>query len=260
MAARSAAPRLRTVRSLAVLTLAVLAAAAVPDAARAQAADTTEVDGLFEPTRTRVGLALEVATPVGAFDEFVDTGWGLGLSLAHDLTADGVLGVRVEGGWGRYGRATRRVPFSFTVPTVFLELDVDNQVGRLTAGPQLALPLGAVRPFVHAGVGISYFTTRSSVEGTDDFDGLDRRREFASTTHFSDVTLALAAGGGLSVRVSRGEHPVGILVSAAYLENGTAEYLRNEDLRRLAEGDLDVAPVTSDTDQVAIRAGVEIGL
>ena len=103
-------------------------------------------------------------------------------------------------------------------------------------------------------MGFTYFTTRSSVEGTRD------RREFASTTHFSDLTPALGAGGGLTVRLSGGEHPLGLLLSATYLRNGEAEYLRNEDLRRLAEGDLLVQPVTSDADLVSVRAGVEVGL
>lgn len=224
--------------------LAAGAVAAAPDGARAQ----SPID------RTRAGAALEVAVPVGAFADFVDTGWGVGLSLAHDLTADGVLGLRVEGGWAQYGRASRVVPFSFTLPQVFLELDVENQMGHFTVGPQLSAPLGAVRPFVHAGVGFTYFTTRSAVEGTRD------RREIASTTHFSDFTAALAAGGGLTVRLSGGDHPMGLLLSATYLRNGEAEYLRNEDLRRLAEGDLLVQPVTSDADLVSLRAGVEIGL
>lgn len=224
--------------------LAGVAAVASPDAARAQS----------PADRTRVGAALEVAVPVGAFSDFVDTGAGVGLSLAHDLTADGILGLRVEGGFAQYGRASRVVPFSFTLPQVFLNLDVENQMGHFTVGPQLSAPLGAVRPFVHAGVGFTYLTTRSAVEGTRD------RREFASTTHFSDFTLALAAGGGLTVRLSGGEHPLGLLLSATYLRNGEAEYLRNEDLRRLADGDLLVQPVTSDADLVSVRAGVEIGL
>lgn len=249
MAMRTGAPRPE--RSfLPLLAVSLLASAAVGAPAPAAAQE----GGVFEASRTRVGAALEVAAPVGEFADFVDTGWGLGVSLAHDLTADGVLGLRVEGGWAQYGRASRVVPFSFTLPQVFLNLDVENQLGRLTVGPQLSAPLGPVRPFVHAGVGFSYFTTRSSVEGTRD------RREFASTTHFSDITPALAAGGGLTVRLSGGDRPVGLLVSGAYVHNGTAEYLRNEDLRRLAEGDLLVEPVTSAADLVSVRAGVEIGL
>lgn len=233
------------VAGLAAACLLVTSAAVVaPDRARAQA----PVD------RTRAGAALEMAVPVGAFADFVDTGLGVGLSLAHDLTADGILGLRVEGGFAQYGRASRVVPFSFTLSHVFLNLDVENQMGHLTVGPQLSAPLGAVRPFVHGGIGFTYLTTSSSVEGTRD------RREFASTTHFSDFTLALAAGGGLTVRLSGGDHPLGLLLSASYLRNGEAEYLRNEDLRRLAEGDLLVQPVTSDADLVSIRAGVEIGL
>lgn len=224
--------------------LAAAAAALSPDAVRAQ----------WPADRTRAGVSLEAAVPVGAFADFVDTGFGVGVSLAHDLTSDGVLGVRLEGGFAQYGSARRAVPFSFTVPQVFLNLDVENQMGHLTVGPQLSAPLGAVRPFVHAGAGFTYLTTRSAVEGTRD------RREFASTTHFSDFTLALAAGGGLIVRLSGGDHPLGLLVSATYLRNGEAEYLRNEDLRRLADGDLLVEPVTSDADLVSVRAGVEIGL
>lgn len=229
---------------LAACLLAASATAVAPGQARAQA----------QADRTRAGAALEMAVPVGAFADFVDTGWGVGLSLAHDLTADGILGLRVEGGFAQYGRASRVVPFSFTLPQVFLNLDVENQMGHFTVGPQLSAPLGAVRPFVHAGAGFTYLTTRSSVEGTRD------RREFASTTHFSDFTLALAAGGGVTVRLSGGDHPLGLLLSATYLRNGEAEYLRNDDLRRLAEGDLLVQPVTSDADLVSVRAGVEIGL
>mgnify|MGYP006279294981 CR=1 FL=1 len=259
MTDRAAASRPRTILVLlAACGLAVSALAVVPGPARAQSEEATA------PSRTRVGLALEVAEPVGEFDRFVDTSWGIGLSLAHDLTSDGVVGLRVEGGWSRYGNVSRRVPFSLTARSVFLDLDVNNQMGRLTAGPQLTLPLGPVRPFVHAGVGFTYLTTRSTLESTDRRDRLgDRRRdgrELASTTHFSELTPALAAGGGLSVRVSGGEHPVGLLLSASYVRNGTAEYVLNQDLDRLAEGERDVTPIRSEADLVALRAGVEIGL
>lgn len=229
--------------------LSVASLVGAPSGAEAQAEDRPGTD-----PRTRAAIGLEASLPVGEFRRFVDTGWGLGLSLVHDLTPDGVIGLRAEGSWARYGHVSRRVPFSRTVRTVLLDMDVENTISRLTVGPQLSVPLGGVRPFVHAGVGFSYLATTSSVEGTRE------RRDLASTTHVSDFTPALVAGGGLSLALSGGDHPVGLLVSGSYLRNGTAEYLRNEDLGRLVDGDLLVSPVTSEADLVTVRAGLEVGL
>lgn len=233
----------------ALAAAALLLLAAAPGAVSAQA---TGPDGADH--RTRVGLSLEVAEPVDEFDDFADTGVGIDVHLTHDLLAGGALGLRVDGGWVRYGDFTRRVPFSLTVPAVALDLEVENAITTVTGGPQFVLPLGPVRPFAYGGVGFSHFATTSSVEGTRD------DREFASTTNFDDFALALTAGGGLSVRITGGDHPLHAVVQGAYLHNGEAQFLKNEDLRRVADGDVLVSPVTSDADLLKLRLGVEIGL
>ena len=171
--------------------LAALAAVVlVPATARAQA---EEEPG---PVRVHAGLALDATLPVGQFADFVDPGFGLAGSLTWDVSPSGVLGLRLDGAWAQYGSVTRRVPLSPTVPFIDVEVQTDNSIATVAAGPQLTVPADGVRVFLHGGIGFSYFATRSSVRGTSDSE------DFASTTNFDDFELALVGGAGTWIRLS----------------------------------------------------------
>ena len=221
----------------------------LPVAGEAQASE--EESG---PVRAHAGLALDATLPVGPFADFVDPGFGLAGSVTLDLGASGVVGLRLDGGWARYGRVTRTVPLSPTVPFVDVEVRTENSIATVALGPQLTLPGEALRAFVHGGIGFSYFATRSSVRGTSDTE------DFASTTNFDDVELALVGGAGIWVRISGGRTPLHLLFEADYVRNGDARYLTEGDLREGSDGTVEISPTESDADFVSLRLGVGIGL
>lgn len=206
------------------------------------------------PVRAHAGLALDAVVPVGEFADFVDTGFGLAGSVSYDLPPAGVLGLRLDAAWARYGSVTRTVPLSPTVPFIDVELQTDNSIATVAVGPQITLPAGGVRAFVHGGIGFSYFVTCSSVQGTSD------NEDFASTTNFDDFELALVGGAGTWIRLSRSRTPLHLLVEADYVRNGEASYLREGDLQEAPGGGTQISPVRSDADFLSLRIGLGIGL
>lgn len=233
------------------LTILAAGLAAVGLSAVEGAAQEAEQRG---PVRAHAGLALDAAVPVGDFADFVDTGFGLAGSLSFDLPPAGVLGLRLDAAWAQYGSVSRRVPLSSTVPFIDVELQTDNSIATVAVGPQITLPAGEVRAFVHGGVGFSYFVTRSSVRGTSD------NEDFASTTNFDDFELALVGGAGTWVRLSGGRTRLHLLLEADYVRNGEASYLREGDLREGPGGTTEISPVRSDADFLSLRIGLGIGL
>ena len=128
--------------------------------------------------------------PVGDFAQNVGTGYGVAGHLVLAIP-EGVLGLRIEAAGLIYGSETVLVPVSPRVPRVFDEVTTENWIFGLTLGPEVMLRRGAVRPYAHAQIGFSYFSTTSEVAGEGDL------LPFARSTNFDDFTFALRAGGGL---------------------------------------------------------------
>src|SRR5207247_1494257 len=68
-----------------------------------------------------------------------------------------------------------------------------NSITTLSFGPELALPMGRVRPYVHAGRGELLFRTTSSIKGTNSSE------DIASTTNYKDNAGAWLLAGGVRV-------------------------------------------------------------
>ncbi len=102
-------------------------------------------------------------------------------------------------------------------------------------------------------VGFSYFATTSSASGEDDFV------EFASSTHYDDVTFAVSGGGGLYLRLANGRRPVSLDLSAHTLVNGETTYLREGSIIETGGG-LAFAPIRSEANLVMVKLGVSIGV
>ena len=117
------------------------------------------------------------------------------------------------------------------------------------------LPSGAVRPYLNGTVGLSYFFTRSSVEGSADLE------PFASSTNFDDATFAWAAGGGLYIPLRRGrKNPLSLDIGAQYHANGEARYLREGSIQEDGTGEIFFDPIRSQTNLITYRLGITVGL
>jgi hypothetical protein len=196
-----------------------------------------------------VGGGLALSVPQGEFDDHVGPGGGLNLHGGWGAPG-GVLALRGDLDLSIYGSETFRVPLSETVQRVSVDVTTDNWFGNFRVGPQLMVPRGPVRPYVHAQIGFSYFATTSGVSGSDDFDN------FASTTNYDDVSFSYAVGGGVYVPLHQGRRgTLALDLNATYLHNGRVSYLTEGDIHD-SGGDLVITPHRSQANVVLVRLGV----
>lgn len=207
-----------------------------------------------QPPRVHSGGAFVIAAPVGEFDDYVGTGWGLSGHLVVNLEREGLLGVRIGGGFVNYGRETRRVCFSQTVGCrVEVDLTTTNNIFFAAIGPELAVPTGPIRPYINASIGFAYFATTSSVE---DITGTD---EIASTTNFDDFTGAWHTGGGIRIPLGTST-PIRVDLGISYHGNGQVEYLTEGGIIDNPDGSITLDPILSDANLLTFNIGVSIGI
>lgn len=231
-----------------LLQLAVIAALA--GNARAQAP--------FEPARPQwyLGIGGIVSEPQGEFAESVGTALGLAFNTRYNPAGAMGFGLRADFAFIRYGSNVRPTCFSITVGClVQLEVVTSNDILLFNLGPEWVLPGGPVRPYVTGNVGLAHFYTHSYVRGLDDPDD----DSFGETTNISDSSLAWRGGGGLLVRLVRGEISVDLDLAAFYHRNGVAEYLTDVDIRD-HQGGIGLSPRRGETNFVSFRLGVSFGL
>ena len=185
----------------------------------------------------------------------MNLGVGTGLGGLVFLDERGFAAIRVEGSFVVYGHESHRTSLSPTVPFVDVDVSTTNSILAMGVGPQVYLGSGPLRPYFFGTAGFSYFITETSVSG-DRYD-----EPFASTTNFDDFSLALAAGGGLSVSLREGDNPISLDLAALYQHNGLTEYLTDgaENLHALPRGGWRASPVVSDANLVTYRVGVSLG-
>lgn len=223
-----------------------------PSVLQAQFSDFDEPRG---PSRAFAGIHLMVAQPLGEFDDYIDWGGGIGGEFLYAFDPQGAIGLRAHLGIMIYGHETKRVPLSETLGRIRVDVSTSNNIFVFGIGPQVMLPSGTVRPYLNGTVGVSYFFTQSSVEGSADFE------PFASSTNFDDATFAWAAGGGLYIPLRKGRrHPLSLDIGAQYHANGEARYLREGSIQEDGSGDIFFDPIRSQTNLITYRLGITVGL
>lgn len=232
--------------------VAAVAAALGPGAARGQRFQEPYAVG---PVRGELGLNGILAVPVGEFADYVDLGGGVGGFGVFFVDDRQVFGLRLDASWIIYGRNTVQRPLSPTVPFVNVEVTTENGIGSFAFGPQVMVPEGPVRPYARAGVGLSYFQTKTSVQGSSNSE------PFASSTNFDDTTFALSGGAGLRIGLAEAQsHPISLDLGVTYLRNGLTDYLREGGLRETPSGGVEIDPIRSETNLVTYHLGVTVGV
>ena len=201
-----------------------------------------------------VGIRFIVAEPLGEFSDYVDAGFGAGLSGRIPLDPTGVVSLRADLGFLIYGYESKRVCFDGIGCRVQTRLQTSNNIFFGGIGPELALPLDWARPYVNAFIGFGYFNTTSSLEslwgGEDQFQ----------TENLGDGTFSWGFGGGLEMYVHRGRVPVAIDLGARYHRNGVMRYLTKGDILDHPDGSITLFPITSEADLMSYELGVSIGI
>jgi hypothetical protein len=232
----------------------LLAAVALLATARTTHAQIFVSEPSARPSRGGWGfdISLQYAQPVHGFADNIRQAWGVNSSLSHHFRAVPAIGLRGDVSYLNYGNERQRVPLSNTVNRVLVQMNTSNNIVVVSGGPELAVPSGPVRPYVHGFAGYSYFFTQSSV-GDDNNGG-----SFASTTNYDDGGLAVGAGGGLRVPLSTRRTDVAIDAGARFTRNGERSYLRSGDIIDEADGSLTFTPRFSDADYWTYYLGVSL--
>ena len=210
-------------------------------------------DSLDRPIRGAAGASFTYGRPVGDFLRYVHEGYGLDGFLRFNVEPQGILSLKLDGGFLIYGSETKRVPLSSTIGArILVDLTTSNNIAWMGFGPQLTLPVGPFRPYGSASVGFSYFFTESSVEGSDDaFD-------FANTTNFEDFTFRYGFGWGVVIPFQTTGTEWGIDLGAQYHGNGKVKYLREGGITDLPNGSIILNPIQSDANLLTYRLGFSV--
>ena len=207
------------------------------------------------PSRAFASVYLMAAQPLGEFNDYIDWGGGIGGALLYSFDRQGAIGLRLDAAYLIYGHETKRVPLSPSLGRIRVDVNTSNNILVLGLGPQVMLPTGSIRPYLNGTVGMSYFFTQSSVEGSADFE------PFASSTNFDDAIFAWTAGGGLYIPLrKRQRHSLSLDIGAQYHANGEARYLREGSIQEDGTGEIYFEPIRSQTSLLTYRLGVTIGL
>ena len=232
---------------LTVSALAIAAAAAAPAGAQftAPPSDTA-------PRAVGGGGSLVYAQPLGAFKDNVNGGGGASGHLLVRVGESGALALRLDGGFLVYGheRLRARNPISGRVT---FDVTTTNNIVTAGVGPQLMVPTGRLRPYVHGSVGLAYFFTESSLSGADN------NEQFARTTNLSDGNFAYTGGGGLYIALGSSRHPISLDLSAQYHNNGRARYLTEDGIVDNPDGSATLFPIRSEADFMTYHLGVAVG-
>jgi hypothetical protein len=195
-----------------------------------------------------------VGDPVGELGNFVGTGYGGDFFGRVALDPKGILSLRGDLGFVVYGHESKRVCFEGVGCRVQAKLVTTNMIGFGGIGPELALPLPRARPYVHAFLGYSYFSTSSALE---DYWGDD---PLFVTENFGDGTASLGFGGGLELNLSQGRQPIDLNLGVRYHENGRVKYLTEGDIVDNPDGSITLYPILSDANLMSFHFGVTIGI
>jgi opacity protein-like surface antigen len=142
---------------------------------------------------------------------------------------------------------------SRTIPRVWVDVSTDNIIASGFIGPQITVGLGPLRPYLHGGVGLSYFSTYSSVHG----DPCCIYHPVVSSTNFDDWVPALTGGGGLYLALSRS---VMIDITGQYVHNGRVEYMREGGITEDPDGSLWYEVIESEANMWIWKFGVSFGI
>jgi hypothetical protein len=203
--------------------------------------------------RSSGSISFTQTRPRGDLARNIDFGYGGSGNYVFRLDKAGIVGLRLGGSMAAYGRERFSVPLSYAVGgRVRVDVTTTNTIGTLTIGPELMFPEGFIRPYAHAGMGLIWMATTSSVQGVDSYSD-----EF-QTRNYSDGTPTWTAGGGVHIPLSRRRTAVLLDLGLDYFYGGDASYLRKGSIVDLPNGEIAFTPLFSETRFVNVSVGLRI--
>ena len=203
-----------------------------------------------KPSRYTIGGSLLVSQPKGEFADNIDNGFGANGYGLMRLDRTGVLSLRADIGGSQYGSETLPAGYIYG-GRVGVEVVTTNSILWAAFGPQLTVPVGRIRPYANAAIGVMNFSTNSSVRGTGNYQG----ETFASTENQSDNTHVWIFGGGFQFPFTGNLSMMSIDVGAKYFTGGRGTYLREGAIQDNPDGSVSIFPSHSKTDLVTWHVG-----
>ena len=203
-----------------------------------------------------IGFSFTVGNAIGELGTYFDQGFGGQVHGVFPLHDRGIVRLRGDLGFLIYGVERQRHCFPGPVGCrLNLEVNTTNSIGYGGVGPEFALPVGAIEPYVYGTFGFAAFWTSSSLE-----EGYDRQ-DYFNTTHLSDGMVAWRTGGGVRVRVWRGgKGPILLNFGVERHHNGVARFLTKGDIIDHPDGSITIRPNRSRANLMTFRVGVSFGL
>lgn len=204
------------------------------------------------PPEAGLGMSFLVGNPTGDFSRFVDVGYGAEFFGRFPLEPQGLVSLRGDLGFLIYGYESSRVCFDGIGCRIQGRLQTTNGIFFGGIGPELALPLGWMRPYVNAILGFGYFSTTSSVESLWGYES-----ELV-TENLGDGTFSWALGGGVEMNIKGGRTPIDLNLGVRYHENGVVTYLREGDILDHPDGSVTLFPIVSEANLMSFRIGLTV--
>lgn len=239
---------MRTLRG--TILVAMMAAPFLTPSLEAQITARPKVN-IEKPSRYTIGGSFLVSQPKGEFADNIGNGYGGNGHGLIRLDRAGVLSLRADVGGAQYGSET--LPGGYIYGgRVGVEVVTTNSILWAAFGPQVTFPVGRVRPYANAAIGVMNFSTNSSVRGTDNYY---YGQTFASTENQSDNTHSWIFGGGFQFPFTGNMSMLALDVGAKYFTGGRATYLREGAIQDNPDGSISISPSHSKTDLVTWHVG-----
>lgn len=173
------------------------------------------------------GVRFMVGSPTGEFGEAVpDPGVGFAMHFGLRPQPSFTVGIGLD--FLIYGEETQ----VYSLPLVEdFDLKTNNNLGGAFLFGQWRPFTGALQPYGEARVGINYLWTESKIEDADWWDN----DEVARKTNYDDFATFWGGGGGLLIRLKKGDHAensksVFLDLKVTLLQGAEAEYLTEGDI------------------------------
>jgi len=207
----------------------------------------------WTPTRFTITGAPILSKPRGEFARNIGDAFGGFGGVLYHVDRTGIASLRFDISGVPYGEEKKRVPISPTIgERVLVDLTTSNWIAAFSLGPELAVPRGAVRPYINSGFSELLFRTTSSVAGTGSSES------FAGTTNYKDSTSGWFLGGGARIPVGVRNLPDALRIDLGvrYTRAGTVSYLRPGSIQDSPDGSISFSPLTSSAPQLVYSIGV----
>lgn len=209
----------------------------------------------------QAGIHFAMGFPQNEFGNNVsNNGYGLSGHFGYQfpgtpLTVGAALGFLI------YGMESRREALGPNIPDIVVEVETTNNIltGHLMMRVQPVASDSPIKPYLEGLFGFNYLYTETRLKDWDWDEDDD-----ISSKNYDDAAMSYGGGGGLMIRVFRGQkensegfYSINIDVGARYLFGREAAYLKKGDIQR-QNNQVIFSPSRSTTDLLMTNIGVTV--